>query len=546
VWLATVAGLDWPQTTDRDEQEASLRHIIDSLRVGGFNTLFFQVRARGDAYYRSSFEPWAENLTGTLGKDPGWDPLSFIIQYAHKSGIEVHAWFNVFKIRSGNHLTASIPPHPARAHPEWTVTVAGETWLDPGIPAVRLYLVKVATDLARRYDIDGINFDYARYPGRDFPDENTYRRYGGSQPKDDWRRTNVSRFIAESYNAITALKPWVKVGASPLGYLGLPDDPTTGAVANFYQDARAWLKSGKVDYVAPQLYWEIGEPRKELDFATLLAAWIRGASGRHVYAGIAAYKPGVAQHLGSYVDTSRSWGCSGESYFRWENLIGQGTIEGRYAAQALIPPMPWKSAALPLPPPLLAVTEGEKNVFHLEWLRDTLSAIRPSRYAVYRWNASPVPFSESGELVGVTTDSTCTWTDTLRSPTGPVASYAVTAIDRFDSESPPSSTVSVITREFLALRGKLTDTMGLSALFSSSAGAPRLVGYSLPKRTEVALRLLAVIPGKPDSLVATLEHGTREEGTHVVGMNGLPLAPGKYLVRLTTGEGELTQDVDLR
>jgi uncharacterized lipoprotein YddW (UPF0748 family) len=546
VWLATVSGLDWPRTTDKEEQQASLLRIVTSMRDAGFNTIFFQVRARGDAYYRSPFEPWAENLAGTLGADPGWDPLAFLIDHAHRAGIEVHAWFNVYKIRSGNHLTGSSPPHPARAHPEWTTTVAGETWLDPGIPPVRAYLEKIALDIVRRYDIDGINFDYARYPGRDFPDENTYRRYGGTMRKEEWRRSNISRFIAESYNTITAVKPWVKVGASPLGYLGLPNDSTTGAVANFFQDARAWLKSGKLDYVAPQLYWEIGEQRKELDFAGLLAAWLKGSSGRHVYAGIAAYKSEVARHLGSYVDSSRVAGGNGQSYFRWENVSGLGNIEDRYRSPALIPPMPWKSAVSPPPPPLLAVTEGKRNIFHLEWLPDTLSAIRPYRYAVYRWSASPQPFSEPGTLIGITTDSVRNWVDTLDAPKSPVTSYAVTSVDRFNTEGPPSMTVAVITREFMSLRGRLKDAMGLSAWVPSAGGAPRLVGYSLTRRSDVSLRLLAVVPGKPDSLVATLVRGMREEGTHVVGLNGMRLLPGNYLVQLMTNEGELTQELQLR
>jgi uncharacterized lipoprotein YddW (UPF0748 family) len=534
VWLATFSGLDWPRTTDKDEQQTSLLRIVTSMRDAGFNTIFFQVRARGDAYYRSPFEPWAENLAGTLGTDPGWDPLAFLIEHAHRAGIEVHAWFNVYKVRS------------ASAHPEWTTTVAGETWVDPGIPSARAYVQKIVLDIVRRYDVDGINFDYARYPGRDFPDENTYRRYGGTVRKDEWRRSNISRFIAESYQNITAVKPWVKVGASPLGYLGLPNDSTTGAAANFFQDARAWLKSGKLDYVAPQLYWEIGEQRKELDFAGLLGQWLKGSYGRHVYAGIAAYKTEVARHIGSYVDSSRIAGSLGQSYFRWDNVSGLGNIEDRYRSPALIPPMPWKSAASPPPPPILAVTEGEKNIFHLEWLPDTLAAIRPHRYVVYRWTASPQPFSEPGTLIGITTDSVRGWIDTLNVPKSPVTSYAVTSVDRFNTEGPPGMTVAVITREFISLRGKLKDAMGLSAWIPSTVGAPRLVGYSLTRRSDVSLRLLAVMPGKPDSLVATLVRGMQEEGTHVVGLNGMRLVPGTYLVQLMTNEGELTQQVQLR
>jgi uncharacterized lipoprotein YddW (UPF0748 family) len=546
VWLATYSGLDWPRTTDKAGQQASLLRMIETIRDAGFNTIFFQVRARGDAYYRSSIEPWAENLAGSLGADPGWDPLSYLIDHAHHAGIEVHAWFNVYKVRSGNHLTGSTPLHPARAHPEWSVTYQNETWLDPGIPSVRAYLGKVVLDIVKRYDLDGVNFDYARYPGRDFPDDNTYRRFGGTATRSDWRRANITSFITESYAAITAVKPWVKVGASPLGYLGLPGDSTTGATANFYQDARAWLKAGKLDYVAPQIYWEIGEQRKELDFAGLLAGWMKGSYGRHVYAGIAAYKPEIARRIGEYVDSSRAAGGAGQSYFRWENISSLGRIDGRYRTPALIPPMPWKSTAPPLPPPLLAVAEGDRNVFHLEWLPDTMSAVRPARYAVYRWTTSPRPFSEPGTLIGVTPDSSRHWIDTLLAPKSPITSYAVASVDRYNTESAPGMIAGVVTREFTSLKGRLQDVMGLSAWIPSTGGAPRLVGYSLPRRSDVLLTLLAVAPGGPDSLVTTLARGPQDEGTHIVGLNGTRLAPGRYLVRLLTTEGELVQDVELK
>jgi uncharacterized lipoprotein YddW (UPF0748 family) len=137
VWLTTAAGLDWPRTTVPAEQQASLRAIVRTLRQQNFNAVFFQVRARGDAYYRSGLEPWAENLTGTLGRDPGWDPLQFLLDEAHQAGIEVHAWFNVFKIRGPGPVPVTAPLHISRLHPAWTVPAEGQLWLDPGIPEAR-------------------------------------------------------------------------------------------------------------------------------------------------------------------------------------------------------------------------------------------------------------------------------------------------------------------------------------------------------------------------------------------------------------------------
>ena len=86
VWIATVSGLDWPPNQDSSDQKQSLREMIRKLHVAHFNTIFFQVRGRGDAMYRSHFEPWSHLLSGTLGENPGWDPLAMVIEEAHARG----------------------------------------------------------------------------------------------------------------------------------------------------------------------------------------------------------------------------------------------------------------------------------------------------------------------------------------------------------------------------------------------------------------------------------------------------------------------------
>jgi len=108
VWLTTVLGLDWPKSTNPQEQKRSLVETVDRLAKARFNTIYFQVRSRADAMYRSEFEPWSQQLTGTLGLDPGYDPLALIIEEAHARGMEIHAWFNAFFVRSGK-----APPPPS-------------------------------------------------------------------------------------------------------------------------------------------------------------------------------------------------------------------------------------------------------------------------------------------------------------------------------------------------------------------------------------------------------------------------------------------------
>jgi uncharacterized lipoprotein YddW (UPF0748 family) len=547
VWVTTTSGLDWPRTTDVKEQQSSLHDIVSVLRSAGFNTIFFQARARGDAYYRSSLEPWAENLTGTLGKNPGWDPLRFLLDDAHAVGMEVHAWVNVFKVRSSATIPQSTPSHISSLHPEWTVQYRGEGWLDPGIPAVQSYLLSVFVDLVTHYDIDGINFDYLRYPGRDFNDADTYRRYGKGTGKDAWRKKNLDSFVAESYDKLTSLRPDLKVGSSPLGLYTKEDDPSSGAVFNFYQDAPAWLKAGKMDYVAPQLYWNIGSSRGDPDFAELIRGWQQRSAGRQVYAGIAAYRAEVARELQAQIDTARAVSAAGESFFRYENISHVALLGNRYETLSLVPPMPWKDPNPPLPPPLVAVTEMSTNVFQVEWLppRDTFGNGPLARFVIYRSTTPEIPFGDPRAIITEIPAFTKVFYDTIRIPTSTTYYYAVSSVDRAGNESFPSRVSGETAQEFLALKGKLSEPTALSAILPLGRGAPRLVAYSLASTTHVSLELLAHISEGVDSLVTPLVNTMQERGTYVVGMNGVPFEPRRYLVRLRTADGILDQSFDL-
>lgn len=547
VWLTTTMGLDWPHTTDRDEQQSSLRDIVRTLKQANFNTIFFQARARGDAYYRSSLEPWAENLTGTLGKDPGWDPLAFLCAEAHAAGLEVHAWINVFKIRSAGPVPATVPPHPSRSHPEWTIAYGGEGWLDPGFPEARSYLVSVVLDIARKYDVDGVNFDYCRYPGRDFPDGESYRRYGGGATRETWRKANIDRWVGECYERLTNLRPSLKVGAAPLGVFAPAGDSTPAVINVYAQDAPAWLKAGIIDYIAPQLYWDIGSTDGDPDFAALIQNWQAHAHGRHVYAGIGAYKPDVLRQIPAQIDTARRARAAGEAFFRFSSIRGLSTMGDRYASPAAIPPMPWKDSQAPPAPLTIGVSEIATNVFQLEWVPPATApdGERPHHYMLYRWPSRQIPFDDPRSLAAITPRNETVFWDTVDAPAGPTYYYAVSAVDRGNNESPPSPVSGATLIEFLALKGKLSDATALSASLSTRGGAPRIIAYSLARKTSVDLSLVFQAPGGRDSVIAPLVSGMQEGGTYVVGVRDLRLAPGRYLVRLRTLETTLEQPIEM-
>jgi len=279
VWLTTVYGLDWPtakatSSSGIQQQKNELIQILDNLKSANFNTVIMQVRARGDLIYPSQYEPWATSLTGTLGRNPGYDPLKFAIEETHKRGMEFHAWWNVVKVKDDSTLPPNTnPPHIVLRHPEYVKYYKpnNEWWIDMGKPEARNYLINVVMELVRNYDIDGIHFDFIRYPNPDFPDSDTYALYANEYPDiNEWRRENINKFVRAVYDSIKRVKPWVKVGSAPIGiYRNICDSSgvyiysrncgscpsgttpvATGwqAYCSIYQDSRRWLMEGKHDY----------------------------------------------------------------------------------------------------------------------------------------------------------------------------------------------------------------------------------------------------------------------------------------------------------
>jgi uncharacterized lipoprotein YddW (UPF0748 family) len=549
VWITTATGLDWPRSTDRREQQNSLRAILQDLHRANFNTIFFQVRARADAYYRSKYEPWPENLTGTPGKDPGWDPLDFLLQEAHALGIEVHAWFNVFKVRGPNPFPISSPLHITRSHPQWTIQDEGEVWLDPGIPAVRQYLIDVATDLIRNYPVDGINFDFLRYPGRTFADQESYRRYGGAKERDAWRRSNVDAFVEEFASSAAAIRPMLKLGCSPFGVYDTDTVSTTeGSYSAVYQDSEGWLRRNLLDYLSPQVYWDIGSAKGNPDFAEIVQRWQRGSNRRHIYAGIGAYKQEILRELPRQIDCSREAGNQGQSFYRLENVRALDMFAGRYATPALIPPMSWKDSIPPLPPSLLAVAELTTNIFTLEWTRSPRASDGDTArfFIVYRSSSFPPRTDLASNIVAVVPAASNYYLDTVRTPTGMTYYYAVTALDKGNIESSPSLVGTGVVRELLALQGKLSNITSLSVAFGRGSSTPTLLAYRIPDQRHVLLEILKDADDGSRSVFAVVVNGKPEEGTHIVGLAPHQLPAGDYTVRLRAGETTVEHSLTIR
>ncbi len=307
MWLATVANRDWPSRTGltADQQRAELLGLLDVAVERRLNAVMFQVRPAADALWPSPYEPWSHYLTGTQGKDPGWDPLGTAVAEAHARGLELHAWFNPYRVAGHTEPARLAASHPVRKNPGWAVAYGGKLYYNPGLPEVRAFVQKAMLDAVRRYPVDAVHFDDYFYPypvsGQAFDDDAAYRAHGGDFPdRAAWRRDNIDRLVGETGDGIKKIRPGTRFGISPFGvWRNASTDPhgsdTRAGVQTYddlYADTRKWVRENWIDYVVPQLYWHIGN--SAADYAELLSWWAKTAegSGTRLYLGEALYKAG--------------------------------------------------------------------------------------------------------------------------------------------------------------------------------------------------------------------------------------------------------------
>lgn len=410
VWLHRFEYAQYSRTHDQDSIRQYIADVIDNAAKANFNIIFFQVRGNGDAYYKPGLEPWGSLLTGELGKDPGWDPLEFAIERAHKRGLELHAWVNTFPVWRGRTApTLTQPLSPYLKHPEWLICDAqGQAMplsdhyvsFSPGIPAVHKHIITVVMDIAKRYHIDGIHFDYIRYPEESGDigyshDAISVSRFNdpATNPQkldwDDWQRDQITCFVSKMYNELTAFNPALKMSAAVIGsYI---DGGWNGYHA-VYQDGRRWTELGKIDFLAPMIYW----PRSNTThpFTKRSNEWVQYySSDRYVFPGIGSYR--YTGHQRSYnwnevsgeIEELRENGISGQIFFdaaslknHWRELAA-----GQYKTPVKIPPMPWKG--LPLSSAVKSVTVTYENgSYYVRW-PEVSDAYR---YIIYLSNCIPV------------------------------------------------------------------------------------------------------------------------------------------------------------
>jgi len=373
VWIASVANIDWPlprQYNPEDQRKEFIRQL-DMHQRNGMNAVIVQIRPSSDAFYPSPYEPWSQWLTGVQGKAPVpyWDPLQFMIEESHKRGFEFHAWLNPYRANSAIGKASIAPNHITRLHPEWFLEYDGKLYFDPGNKHGQHWVTDVVRDIVSRYDIDAIHMDDYFYPyrvpGKEFPDSKSYALYGNGLSKADWRRSNTDSIIVGLNRVIKETKPWVKFGISPFGvWRNKSQDPmgspTQGGLTNYddlYADILLWTRNGWIDYVIPQLYWEMGHPK--VAFETLIDWWSQHTYGRHMYIGHGIYRaleknskawqdpnqlPRQLQVLRETPNVHGSAYFSSRSFNSNPNGWNDSLQNNYYRTPAQVPPMEWLPA----------------------------------------------------------------------------------------------------------------------------------------------------------------------------------------------------------
>ena len=443
VWLTTIKGLDWPKESDMGDEEAQqmhLRTILDSLQAININTVLLQTRIRGDVIYPSLVEPFAPVFTGRHGVAPDYDPLAFAIDECHKRGMQLHAWLVTIPLGDVAYVKGHGKKSLPAKRPGQCTRFKGAWYMEPSHPATTDHLSTLVEEIVTRYDVDGIHFDYIRYPegNSSYPDWAAYNKNRRGMSKADWRRSNITRLMHTLYNKVKDIKPWVCVSAATLGK---HDDVTRyssygwNAYHTVHQEAQEWMRMGVVDALFPMLYYA------DNHFYPFVSDWGEHSYGRHVVAGIGTYqlhekeKDWKLEEVMRQLHVVRAHSTlAGAAQFRSQFVTDNekgvyDLLRHLYPYPALVPSMPWVSNTPPPMPQGLEVTQDKYGITF------TWQAVEGALYNVYSSDTYPVDIADPANLY-ITYCQESSYMVHYPSLARP-RHYAITTVDRYGNESAP-------------------------------------------------------------------------------------------------------------
>ena len=258
--------------------KSSIDEILNFAEINNYNSLFVQIRGRGDAYYSSKLVPRTHLLQKT-----SFDPLDYILKQSKGKNIKIHAWLNVYYLWSS-------PDNPIQNdhlllnHPEWLDTKSPDMmnvsemldlmkknksangegfYLAPTHPEVDAHLQNIITELLQNYQLDGIHFDYIRFHasgwGMNPVGLKIFLNYSSGMPGipsiplqdkpsfSNFKKNAITRFLKKASMRIRAYQPNCIISAAVKPNMEL-------AHKTFFQEWDVWLDKGYIDWAVPMNY----------------------------------------------------------------------------------------------------------------------------------------------------------------------------------------------------------------------------------------------------------------------------------------------------
>ncbi|HPD26938.1 MAG TPA: family 10 glycosylhydrolase, partial [Paludibacteraceae bacterium] len=575
-WMTTAWNNDWPSekgttSTTQTAQKDELIGYLDDLKTNNFNALYLQIRPMADAFYPSSYEPWSSYVSGTRGTSPGWDPLKFAIEECHKRGMEFHAWINPFRFGNATTETSTPPfntPRDTAVH-SWLIYHWNGTntyfIFNPALEEVKNRIVNITAEIVSNYDVDGIIWDDYFYPeginaSQDAAQYTAYTNGGGTLSLKDWRRKNVNDIVAATYNRIQQLKPWVKFGISPAGAGHAPaaqyglTGPNCSAsdwqYDGIFSEPLAWLNSGTIDYISPQIYWLTTHSTNP--FGPLTGWWTRVAKhfGRHHYPShsisffFGANNSTSWAEVGVQLQQSRDSATlenthPGEVFYASRDMTGK-RLSGfmpwlktnKYQNPSLTPAIDWKNHAQLLTPTNVTVSDTSLTWQYggTTWTTFNGNTSKSVRFAIYCYpknTNSEDAMANSANLLGVSYITSFTLPSTYNSN----YTYAVRAMDRYGNEFGTgyynANTSYTLPDE--------TVSFNTTAVWTETAGGSSYVATDNSQRSIAVWKGTLFIPSTNGTIsLVNAKTGTLRRTLTLSGVSGYPL----FCLRITD-EGEV-------
>lgn len=458
-WLHVVGPVSYSRMSPSQAQQFIISEL-DKLADAGCNAVIFQVRPMADALYDSSLEDWSRFLTGKRGKAPSpmWDPMAFTIEEAHKRGMEFHAWLNPYRVTTaGENLPEG---HLSKREPHRFFRHNDQLFFDPAYPENRQLISNVVKDIIQRYDVDAIHFDDYFYPypgkaGKFNNDAASYAKFGNGMDREDWRRHNVDLLIEQVHNTIEQTKPWVRFGIAPFGiWRNQKSDPRgsdTRGLENYdtlYADVLLWDEKGWIDYVAPQLYWELDH--KLASSRKLIKWWNDNIKNAQLYIGQDVKRTmdqrdteaGRPNELQTKIELSRQYpNVDGNvwwhGYWVTDNYKGvRDELTKKFQSTLALPPSFGENVTVAAPSDL-KVSKRDGN-YYLEWKAPSRGSKEKAtdvvKYVVYEFiEGEKVDTGNAEAIISITPYTSVELSDL---PDG--NTFAVSGVDRMNRESKPT------------------------------------------------------------------------------------------------------------